>query len=384
MESRTRMGQRRSAVQDDFYLFPVGAVYYVKFRDPITRQLLSKKSTGQRNKTAARQWAEKEWDRRTARAGKSDMLLYDYAKLFYAGDSCPHEADKRAKGEHFAVRTRRLYRSHLEKHILTDPICQREIAFIRRPDAIAFRDRIIQKCGLTRKSQLILQAFKNIMHTALEKGIIETDPVQRLVIAHTKEKRAATGVDNLKTLFDPENWAKPRIRLAVMTAGLVGLRAGEVRGLKWRDIDKEHDVIRVDREIIDIEGEKLPKWEKTRVTIYPSLLKSLLEPLRGKPDDYVFRISEEKPLSYSWLRKSMNRATEKAKIPHITLHGLRHSIQTALRGGGVNPELLRATFGWTAEDVQEGYTHRELYNLTPQRELTDALFGSVNAETGNN
>jgi integrase len=362
----------------------VGDVYYVKFRDPITRQLQTKKSTGLRTKTTARQWAEEEWNRRTERAGKSDMILYDYAKLFYTGDGCPHETEKRANGEHFAIKTRLLYRSHLEKHILTDPVCQKEIAFIKRPDAIAFRDRIIKKFGLTRKSQLILQTFKNIMHTALEKGIIDTDPVQRLIIAHTKAKRKATGVDNLKTLFDPKNWSNPRIRLAVITAGLVGLRAGEVRGIKWRDIDKEHDVIRVDREIIDIEGEKLPKWEKTRVTIYPSLLKPLLEPLRGNPDDYVFRISPKRPLSYSWLRKSMNKAIEKAEIPHITLHGLRHSIQTALRGGGVNPELLRATFGWTAEEVQEGYTHRELYDLTPQREITDALFGGINAKTGNN
>jgi integrase len=378
------MGQKRSAVQDDFYIFPVGAVYYVKFRDPITRQLLSKKSTGHRNKTAARQWAQAEWDRRTERAGKSDMILYDYAKLFYTGDGCPHETEKRANGEHFAIKTRRLYRSHVKNYILPDLICQQEIAFIRRADAIALRDRIIKKCGYTRKAQLVFQTFKNIMHTALEKGIIESDPVQRLGIAYTKEKRTATGVDNLKILFDPKNWPNPRIRLAVMTAGMVGLRAGEVRGIKWRDIDKEHDVIRVDREIVEIEGEKLPKWEKTRVTIYPSLLKPLLEPLRGKPDDYVFAISEKGPLSYTWLRHEMNRATEKAKIPHITLHGLRHSIQTALRGGGVNPELLRATFGWTAEEVQEGYTHRELYDLTPQRELTDTLFGGINAKTGNN
>jgi site-specific recombinase XerD len=70
----------------------------------------------------------------------------------------------------------------------------------------------------------------------------------------------------------------------------------------------------------------------------------------------------------------MNEATDKAKIPHITLHGLRHSIQTALLGNGVNPELLRATFGWTDEEVQEIYTHRELYDLPPQREITDKLF----------
>jgi integrase len=385
MESRTKMGQRRSAVQDDFYLFPVGAVYYVKFRDPITRQLLSKKSTGQRNKIAARHWAQAEWDRRTERAGKSDMILYDYAKLFYTGDGCPHETDKKAKGEHFAIRTRKLYRSHLVNLILPDPICQKEIAFIKRADAIAFRDRVIQHCGYTRKAQLVFQTFKNILHTALEKGIIDTDPVQRLGIAHTKEKRKATKVDNLKSLFEPENWSNSRIRLAVMTAGLVGLRAGEVRGIKWRDIDNENDIIRVDREIIDVEGEKLPKWEKTRVTIYPSQLKPLLEPLRSDPDCYVFSISKKgHPLSYSRLRREMNEATKKSGIPHITLHGLRHSIQTALRGGGVNPELLRATFGWTAEEVQECYTHRELYDLTPQREITDTLFRGINGKTGNN
>jgi hypothetical protein len=27
MESRTKMGQKRFAVRDDFYVFPVGAVY---------------------------------------------------------------------------------------------------------------------------------------------------------------------------------------------------------------------------------------------------------------------------------------------------------------------------------------------------------------------
>jgi integrase len=72
---------------------------------------------------------------------------------------------------------------------------------------------------------------------------------------------------NLIILFDLKNWSNPRIRLAVMTARLVGLRARKIRGIKWRDIDKTHDVIRVDRELIDIEGEKLPKWGKTRITM---------------------------------------------------------------------------------------------------------------------
>jgi hypothetical protein len=155
-----KVGQKGSAVQGDFYIFLVGAVYYVKFRDPITRQLLSKKSTGQRNKTIARQWAQEEWDRRTERARKSDMILYGYAKLFYTGDGCLHETEKRANGEHFAIKTRRLYRSHVKNYILPDLICQQELAFIKRANAIALRDRIIKNAAIPARPSLSFRLSK--------------------------------------------------------------------------------------------------------------------------------------------------------------------------------------------------------------------------------
>jgi integrase len=377
------MGQKSLSVQDDYYIFPIGEVYYVKFRDPVSRVILSKKSSGYRNKTLAGQWAREEWQRRCSLAGLPDTPLGDYAKLFFTGnDDDPYENKVRANGGHLAVKARRNYRSDLEKYILPDPICQKSIPLIKRNDSIDFRDRLIALFGFSRKTKRIFQAYKNVIHTALEKGLTQIDSVQRLNVAYTKQKRPATTIQNIKMLLEEKNWANPRIRLAVITAGMTGLRAGEIRGIKWRDIDNEHNVIRVDREIVEFEGEKLPKWEKTRITIYPSILKALLEPLRGNPDDRVFAISKRGPLSYNRLREGMNEAVIKAGIPHITMHGLRHSIQTALRGRGVNPELLRATFGWTDEDVQENYTHRELYDLSPQMEQTDSLFKGLTEEKG--
>ena len=72
----------------------------------------------------------------------------------------------------------------------------------------------------------------------------------------------------------------------------------------------------------------------------------------------------------------------KGAVTRITLHGLRHSINTALLEHGVNPELLRASFGWVDKDTQEIYTHRELYNLSPQRDAVDKLFdGFMGEET---
>jgi integrase len=324
------------------------------------------------------QWAREEWTRRRASAGLKDIPLGDYANLFFTGFADdPFEIMVKAAGRHLGVKTRKDYRSDLLAYILPDKVCQKSIPQITRADSMDFRDRLIARFGLSRKSKRIFQAYKNVIHTALEKGLTQTDSVIRLGVAYTKKKRAATNIENVKKLMNPDCWENPRIRLAVITAGMIGLRAGEIRGIKWKDFDAKNNTINIVRNYIDVEKEKLPKWEKIRLTVYPKKLQDLLEPLRTDPDDRVFAITNRGPLSYRKLWSSFSRAVEKANIPKITLHGLRHSIQTALRGRGVNPELLRATFGWEDENVQEGYTHRELYDLSSQMEHTDSLFEEI-------
>jgi integrase len=350
MQIRRKMGEKSLSVQDNYYVFPVGKVYDVQFRDPATRKIQSKISTGKRNKIIARKWAQEEWER-CAISGLSDGLFGEYAAPFFTGqNNDPFEIRKRNNEERIGVKTRIDYRADLVNHLLKDSICQIKIAHIRRSDSVALRDRLTTAFGFSHKAKRIWQAYKNIIHTTLESGHIENDSVRRLNISYTKNQRKATSISNVIALLDPKHWENQRLRLAVMTGGIVGFRAGEIRGIKWRDIDVKDSIIRIDREYIDYEGEKKPKREKTRVTIYPEVLKVLLEPLRGNPDDRVFAISNRGPL-YKQLRRAMSNDTEKAKIPRITLHGLRHSIQTALRGDGVNPELLRATFGWTGEEV---------------------------------
>jgi integrase len=369
------MGQKIS-VQDDFYVFPVGDVYYVKFRNPSTRELLSKVSSRLRYRTAANQWAREEWNRRCASAGLKNTPLGDYAKFFFTAlADDPFEIMVKAAGRHLGYKTRKDYRADLVKYILPDKICEKSIPQITRADSMNFRDRLIARFGLSRKSKRIFQAYKNVIHTALEKGLTQTDSVIRLGIAYNKKKRPATNIENMKKLMNPECWNNARIRLAVITAGMIGLRAGEIRGIKWRDFDIKTETIHIVRNYINVEKEKLPKWEKIRSTVYPKKLQVLLEPLRADLDDRVFMISPKRgPLSYGKLRSSFNEAVARSGIPKITLHGLRHSIQTALRGRGANPELLRAVFGWEDENVQEGYTHRELYDLSSLREQTDLLF----------
>ena len=386
-------------VQKDFYLYPRAGVYYVEFRDPVTRELLPKKSTGLRSRTLADRWAKEEYNRRCSNVGKSDLTLGDYAKLFYV-DGCPHEAARKADGRTFGVKTRTDNRYRLEEYILPDPICGKQLCEITRPDTVNFRDRIIKKLGYTRKAQLTFIAYRNIINTALAKGMMKEDPIIKVSIKlRDKGRRPAASVENVKSILLRKYWPNKTIWLAAMTAGIAGLRAGEISGLRWKDINLKNEEINIVHSYNFQEGEKSTKSGKPRVTPYPKVLQALIEPHRGAPGDYAFSINDGKPLAYSAIRSAMTRAMnrvvkdaveEKKKaagdnskiteeelakeITKITLHGLRHSINTALLESGVNPELLRASFGWIDEETQEIYTHRNLYNLAPQREATDKLF----------
>lgn len=363
------------SVQKDFYLFKVGDVYYAQFRDPVTRKLLSKITTGLRYRKMADQWAKEEYERRCKNAGKADTTFGEYAQRFYI-EGCPHEAERKANGETFGLKTRMDYRHKLEEHLLTDPISDKRLCDITRPDSLDLRDRIIGKLGYTRKAQLTLFAYKNIINTALARGLIDNDPAVKVVIKLKKKgRRAATSVDNVKNIMLKKHWPNKTLWLAAMTAGIAGLRAGEICGLLWQDIDLNQELFLICRSYNIYEGDKSTKSGKPRFVPYPKVLQAILEPHRSTPESYVFSIKGDgEPLAYSALRSAMNRAVARSGVSKITLHGLRHSINTALLDAGVNPELLRASFGWIDEDTQEIYTHRELYNLAPQRETTDKLF----------
>jgi integrase len=352
----------------------------------------------------ADKWAKKEYDRLCIEAGKTGLMLRDYADLFYK-EGCPHEADRKANGNTFGIQTSKDNRFRLTEYILPDPICDKNLSDVTRPDSLNFRDRLIKKLGYTRKAQLTLIAYKNIINTAINHGLINSDPAAKVTIKlKDKGERAATNIDNIKKILSKKYWPNETIWLAAITAGIAGLRAGELSGLRWLDMDLKNEKIKIIHSVSKYEGEKTTKSGKPRIAPYPKILQTILEPHRGKPEGYVFSIKNSEPLAYDALRSAMRKARDKAAkdiiaekkdskddteitneewgkgVTKLSLHGLRHSINTALLEVGVNPELLRASFGWTDPKTQEIYTHRDLYNLAPQREAVDKLFNNFMGE----
>jgi integrase len=353
----------------------------------------------------ADKWARKEYERICEEANKNNLTFREYADQFYR-EGCPHEADRKASGKTFGLKTRFDNRYRLENYVFPDPISDMRLCDITRPDSLKFRDRLIKSIGYTRKAQQTIITYKNIINYALSRGVINTDPAARISIKlKDKGKRPAAKVDNVKSILLKKNWPNQGTWLAAMTAGMVGLRAGELCGLRWQDISKEKKVICIARSYNLYEGIKETKSGKIRIAPYPDVLQAIIEPFRGDPQSYAFSVIEGEPLHYHTLLGAMRRAMRKitkedmeakrkasgdttkitkkeldAATGRITLHGLRHSINTALLEAGVNPELLLASFGWIDKETQEIYTHRELYNLAPQREATDTLFEGYTGE----
>lgn len=113
---------------------------------------------------------------------------------------------------------------------------------------------------------------------------------------------------------------------------MLGLRISETLALKWLDIDEEKESITIQRAFTHSRLKSYPKTDASRRTLplHKDVLKRLLEWKKiSKPesgDAYIFPGAKGTPLSDSTMAKDyIKPAAERAGIPPIAFHPLRHS-----------------------------------------------------------
>jgi len=87
-----------------------------------------------------------------------------------------------------------------------------------------------------------------------------------------------------------------------------------------------------------------------------------------------------------WFYDQFAAAVKKAKLPHITPHSLRHTLNSALLLKGVSPYLIQKYLGWSNTSsltrVQEGYTHVKATDLQVVADGIDGLYVVKKAAPG--
>lgn len=133
-----------------------------------------------------------------------------------------------------------------------------------------------------------------------------------------------------------------------------GVRPGEARALKWKDI--EGDTVTIRRTWSDSILREVTKTKRIRYNLlFEETLKAL--PPRRFPEDFVFLHGKNKrrPYSHDLLNKIFNTAVRGLGLTVELYEATKHSFGTRQVNEGVPMELLQQWFGHTKPDMTRRY-----------------------------
>lgn len=151
--------------------------------------------------------------------------------------------------------------------------------------------------------------------------------------------------------------------LALSLGLLMGLRRGEICGLRWSDVDLTANVIHICNQRLRLADGRLidapPKSETSvRDIPIPGPLAVQLRAARGHPAAYVCGLTP------SGLAKAHRILVQRLGLPPLTLHGLRHTMATACLRHGGDMRSLQAILGHASYSTTANiYTHPDGHML---------------------
>jgi integrase len=144
------------------------------------------------------------------------------------------------------------------------------------------------------------------------------------------------------------------LRAVWSTAFYGGLRKGELRALRWENVNLADGLLRVEAGWDTKEGLILPKSRsgQRRVPI-PAGLRDVLTEHRMTTwqDGYVFGRGPEKVFGATSLTDRADRAWRDAGLDRLTLHEARHTYASLMIEAGVNPKALCQFMGHSSIQV---------------------------------
>lgn len=146
---------------------------------------------------------------------------------------------------------------------------------------------------------------------------------------------------------------KPEWWIGVCLAGEAGLRVGEVKALRWSDVDLRAATLTVAQQVRH--GEiTTPKGRTRRVVPLTSLLRSALATAKRK-SGYVVRTSDTGHATDNAAEWAIEAVCDRAGLPLRKWHSLRHTFGTHAAMLGANPFSLMSWMG------HKGLTETLLY-----------------------
>lgn len=247
-----------------------------------------------------------------------------------------------------------------------------------------------------------------ILATAKRQRIIDENFATREYIEPIRgEKREVPILDDVqaKKLIDyMETSTQESIKekIPVYIALLMGFRRGEVAGLEWKDIDFEKKTIKVSRSLTTVTrfGKilKEPKTELSkRVVSMPDIMVNKLLEYREwwnqmdrelgcvwSKSDRLFSLIDGQPGNPHGFINSLHKMLERAELPKVCFHSLRHTNITLQLIAGVDIKTVASRAGHArASTTSDFYSHYVKSIDYRASEVIDKLFNDKKEEYHN-
>lgn len=208
-----------------------------------------------------------------------------------------------------------------------------------------------------------VRALKALYRWGVEEDLVPKDPFKKLETPKCGQRTRTIKPAEMIRLYreSPQHF-----RLFLFVLRYTMARPGEIRRLRWGQVDLNRGVIRLSK----FKGQKRRReYAKERVIgLHPRALKMFKRwhARRGpSPESFVFPAANGGERSPNSIRCMMRRVREKAGLDadgsdeRLVLYHLRHTGATNAIRNGVNPVSLGQQLGHTKTDMTVRYVHFE-------------------------
>lgn len=166
-----------------------------------------------------------------------------------------------------------------------------------------------------------------------------------------------------------------RLELPVFICAYLGLRRGELCGLRWSDVDLEHKTITIENTRTQAGKKEIEKGSKTasstRTLYLPDTLCDMLKAAKENQqacraeyknayddNDYVVVMEDGRPFRPNYLSELFGKFLADNGLPKIVLHELRHTFASLSNQAGIPAYNIGKALGHsTPATTQKIYTH---------------------------
>jgi integrase len=285
--------------------------------------------------------------------------------IFYSGPKLTlHEfLEEWLKSRKGSIKPKTLfqYRQIVELHI--NPILgQIKINELKPADVQALYNKKVETGTGVRTVRLIHNVLHCALNHALRLGIIYRNPSDAVYKPKAKKKEMQVLDENQVRSFliaARGNRFESLFKLAITT----GLRQGEILGLKWSDLDWSTYQLNIQRQVQRVPERGLvfsdPKTSAGRRMILlgsdtilylkehfkRQLIEREFQGEKWQDNDLIFPSSTGTPLDQSNLNRYYKQLLQKANLPNIRFHDLRHTAASLMLKQGVSVKVVQERLG---------------------------------------